>query len=197
MPNGTSYSFIIIVLNCTENCVHLPVHGSSVCISITTAPLRYVCVIDQAPGQYRPIHARTAQAWGHVSSTVLPGCLVNNTFITRTARLPTLFPFSFFLLLYLGSKSGPYRVILDRLSGQYREIWTGLGCRGLASCMTTVTCRVIIMCTQHVYSSNDSLTRPKFLFVRYHVQGGTRIEGGCTWRKPLMKNMCSACGYCL
>ena len=104
---------------------------------------------------------------------------------------------SFLLLLYSGSKSGPYSVILGRLSGQYREIWTGLGCRGLASCMTTVTCRVLIMYTQHVYSSNDSLSRPKFLLVRYHVQGGTRIEGGCTWRKPLMKNMCSECGYCL
>ena len=43
----------------------------------------------------------------------------------------------------LGSKSGPYCVILDRLSGQYREIWTGLGFRGLASCLTTVTYRVI------------------------------------------------------
>ena len=45
---------------------------------------------------------------------------------------------------YSGSKSGPYGVILDQLSGQYQEIWPGLGCRGLASCMTTVTCRVII-----------------------------------------------------
>ena len=36
----------------------------------------YVCVIDQAPGQYRPIHARAARPYregtGHVSSTVLP-----------------------------------------------------------------------------------------------------------------------------
>ena len=39
-------------------------------------------------------------------------------------------------------QSPKYRVILDQLSGQYREIWTALGCRGLASCMTTVTCRV-------------------------------------------------------
>ena len=31
----------------------------------------------------------------HVSSTVLPVCAVNNTFITPTARLPTLVPFSF------------------------------------------------------------------------------------------------------
>ena len=68
-------------------------------------------------------------------------CAVNDTFITLTARLPTLFPL--FCSTYSGSKSGPYRVILDRLSGQYREIWTGLRCRGLASCMTTVTCPVI------------------------------------------------------
>ena len=50
---------------------------------------------------------------------------------------------SIFCSTYSGSKSGPYRVILDRLSGQYREIWIGLGCRGLVSCMTTVTCCVI------------------------------------------------------
>ena len=56
-----------------------------------------VCVIDQAPGQYRSIHALTAAPFGHVSSTVLPACAVNNTFITRTARLPTLSPFFFFL----------------------------------------------------------------------------------------------------
>ena len=55
-----------------------------------------------------------------------------------------------FFLLYSGSKSSPYRVILDRLSGQYHEIWTGLGCRGLASCMTMVTCRVIMDCIAQV-----------------------------------------------
>ena len=65
----------------------------------------------------------------------------NNTFNTRTAGPPKLF--SIFCSTYLGSKSGPYRVILDRLSGQYREIWTGLGCRGLASCMATITCHVL------------------------------------------------------
>ena len=56
-----------------------------------------------------------------------PSCAVNNLFITRTARLTTLFPS--FLCSTRGSKSGPYRVILDRLSGQYREIWTGPGCQ--------------------------------------------------------------------
>ena len=50
---------------------------------------------------------------------------------------------SIFCSTYSGSKSCPYCVVLDRLSGQYREIWTGLGCWGLTSCMTTVTCRVI------------------------------------------------------
>ena len=62
------------------------------------------------------------------------------------ARLGYQHFFPFFFLLYSGSKSSPYRIILDWLSGQYREIWTGLGCRGLASCMTTVTCRVISIC---------------------------------------------------
>ena len=47
--------------------------------------------------------------------------LSNNTFITRTARLPTFF-FRLFCSAYSGSKSGPYHVIMDRLSGQYREI---------------------------------------------------------------------------
>ena len=60
---------------------------------------------------------------------------------------------SFFVFfLFSGSKSGPYCVILDRLSGQYREIWTGLGCRGLANCMTTVTCRVINIYTSFYMS---------------------------------------------
>ena len=34
----------------------------------------WLCVIDQAPGQYRPTHALTAAPFGHVSSMVLPGC---------------------------------------------------------------------------------------------------------------------------
>ena len=59
------------------------------------------------------------------------------------ARLGDLNFFPFFCSTYSGSKSGPYRVILDRVGGQYREIWTGLGCRGLANCMKTVTCLVI------------------------------------------------------
>ena len=98
----------------------------------------YVYVYDQAPGQYRPIHARRAQLLGHVLITIFPECAI----ITRPARLGYQH-FFHFLFLYSGSKTRPYRVLLDRLSGQYREIWTGLGCRGLASCMTTVTCRVI------------------------------------------------------
>ena len=65
------------------------------------------------------------------------------------------FPF-FLFLLYSESKSGPYCVILDRLSRQYREIWTGLGCRGLASCMTTVTCCVIIYFILHSIKGNPS-----------------------------------------
>ena len=40
---------------------------------------------------------------------------------------------------------GQYYIHMDQLSGQYRENLTGLGCRGLASCMTTVTCHAIIM----------------------------------------------------
>ena len=52
--------------------------------------------------------------------------------------------------LYSGSKSGPYRVVFDRPSGQYREIWTSLGCRGFASCMTTVTCHVISTCSNKI-----------------------------------------------
>ena len=51
--------------------------------------------------------------------------------------------FPFFCSTHSGSKCGPYRVILDRVRGQYRKKWIGLGCRGLASCMTTVTCREI------------------------------------------------------
>ena len=48
-----------------------------------------------------------------------PLCPVNNTCITRTAGLPTLF--HYFCSTYSGSKSGPYLVILDWLSRQYRE----------------------------------------------------------------------------
>ena len=64
----------------------------------------------------------------------------------------------FFIILYIlgsGSKSGPCRVILDRLSGQYQEIWTGQGCPGLASCMTMVTCLVINHYKPKVVSMND------------------------------------------
>ena len=90
----------LTTLKCTLN-----VHGNlyvnvithEIEYSLPTSKLIYVCIIDQAPGQYRLIHARTAQAWGHVSSTVLPTC-VNSTFITRTARLPTLLPFFFVVL---------------------------------------------------------------------------------------------------
>ena len=71
------------------------------------------------------------------------------------ARLGYKHFFFHFLLLYLGSKSSPYRVIFDRLSGQYREIWTGLGCRGLASCMTTVTCRVM----------NKKIKKIKYIYI--------------------------------
>ena len=110
-----------------------------------------VCVIDQAPG--------------HVSSTVLTACAANNTFITRTAIGYQHFFHSFFLFLYFGSKSGPYRVILDQLSGQYREIWTGLGCLGLASCMTTVTCRVMNMFRQPVKG-------PKPIFLHTYINTG-------------------------
>ena len=46
------------------------------------------------------------------------------------ARLGYEHFFSIFLL-YSGSESGPYCIKLDWLSGQYHEIWTGLGCRGL------------------------------------------------------------------
>ena len=44
-------------------------------------------------GQYRdrPIHARTAQPWGQVSSTLLPGCVVNNIFTHLASN--TFFPF--------------------------------------------------------------------------------------------------------
>ena len=42
------------------------------------------------PGQCHPVHARTSQTGGHVSSTLLPGCMVNNTFTTRMARPATL-----------------------------------------------------------------------------------------------------------
>ena len=64
--------------------------------------------------------------FGLETSTVQMGVTVvllrmsNHTFISRTARLPRLF--SIFCRTYSVSKSGPYRVILDRLSGQYREI---------------------------------------------------------------------------
>ena len=78
---------------------------------------------------------------GHNSVTVVPLRMSNHTLIAHTAWLPTLFPF--FCSTYSGTKCSPYRVILDRLSGQCRAIWTGLGCWGLASCMITVTCRVI------------------------------------------------------
>ena len=66
----------------------------------------YVCVTDRAPGQYRPIQALTAAPFGHVSSTVLPGCVVNKTFITRMARLPEFSFFSsfFVVVVVLGVK---------------------------------------------------------------------------------------------
>ena len=54
------------------------------------------------------------------SVTVVLLRIPTHTFVTRTAMLPTLF---FHLCsTYSGSKSSPYRVLLDRLGGQYREI---------------------------------------------------------------------------
>ena len=84
----------------------------------------------------------TAAPFGHVSSTVLLACLVNNTFTTCTARLPTLSPFCFvFVALRVKIRSilcyiGLAEQLISRNMDRSRI-------SGLASCMTTVTCRVI------------------------------------------------------
>ena len=69
----------------------------------------------------------------------------DKTFISRTARQPALFSM-FCVARARGVKVrsvscniGPAEHVL-----RYREIWPSLGCRRLASCATTVTCRVII-----------------------------------------------------
>ena len=102
----------------------------------------YVLFTKHPGKQYRPIHAHTAAPFGHVSSTVLPGCLVNDTFVTCTARLPTLFSLFFVVVLgvktqSISSNNGPAERSILRNMDRSRM-------PGLKNCLTKVTCRVII-----------------------------------------------------
>ena len=113
-------------------------------------------------GQYRLINARTAQPWGSVLSTVLTKVAVNNTFITCihvTARLAhtstctqelNKIMIKIILQMHLrfwSSSNVKYRGIsrsIRPLSGQYMNLWTALGERGLVSGIDTITWHVIM-----------------------------------------------------
>ena len=129
--------------------------GVNTQVSLCVQPYKVtsICVTDHTPGQYRPIHALCCAVRACIRQC-FPG--VQSMIHLLHTRLGITF-FSSFFLKYSQSKSSSYHVILDRLSGPYRELWTGPRSWGLASCMTTVMCRVIKCSTQACMHNNIQL----------------------------------------